>query len=59
MTKALLKAIMTRSGLKNVYLKIQNTAYWNNYKYQRRYFLDPGNVLEIKSCPGNVLEHFL
>ena len=35
MTKALLKAIMTRSGLKSVYLKIQNTAYWNNYKYQR------------------------
>ena len=37
MTKALWKAIMTRSRLKNVYLKNRNTANWNNYKYQRNF----------------------
>ena len=35
MTKALRKATMTRSKLKNFYLKNQNTTNWNNYKYQR------------------------
>ena len=35
MTKAFRKAITTRSRLKNVYLKNQNTTNWNNYKYQR------------------------
>ena len=34
MTKALRKAVMTRSRLKNIYLKHQNTTNWNNYKYQ-------------------------
>ena len=34
MTKALRKASMTRSKLKNLYLKNQNTTNWNNYKYQ-------------------------
>ena len=35
MTKALRKAIMTKSRLKTVYLKNQNTTNWNYYKYQR------------------------
>ena len=34
MTKALRKAIMTRSRLKSIYLKNQNTTNWNNYKSQ-------------------------
>ena len=38
MTKALRKAIMTRSKLKNVYLKNQNTTNWNNFKYQRNFY---------------------
>ena len=33
MTKAVWKAIMTRSRLKNGYLKNQNTTNWNNYNY--------------------------
>ena len=33
MTKALRKAIMTRSRLMKVYLKNQNTTNWNSYKY--------------------------
>ena len=38
MTKALRKAIMTRSRLKKVYLKNQNTTTkWSNYKYQRNF----------------------
>ena len=37
MTKALRKAIMTRSKLKNVYLENQNTTNWNNFKYQRNF----------------------
>ena len=37
MTKALRKAIMTRSRLKKVYLKNQNTTKWSNYKYQRNF----------------------
>ena len=28
---------MTRSSLKNVYLKNQNTTNWNKYKYQRNF----------------------
>ena len=35
MTKALRKAIMTRSRLKNAYLKNQNTTNWNIFKYQQ------------------------
>ena len=34
MAKALPKAIMTRSRLKKVYSKNQNTTNWNNYKNQ-------------------------
>ena len=41
MTKALRKATMTRSTLKNVYLKNQNTTNWNNYKYQRNFCTNP------------------
>ena len=37
MTKALRKAIMTRSILKNVYLKNQNSTNWNNYKYHQKF----------------------
>ena len=37
MTKALRKAIMTRSKLKSIYLKNQNTINWNNYKSQRNF----------------------
>ena len=37
MTKALRKAIMTRSRLKSIYLKNQNTTNWNNYKSQRNF----------------------
>ena len=33
-TKALRKAIMTRPGLKNVYLKTQYCISWENYKKQ-------------------------
>ena len=34
MTKALRKAIMTRSRLKNIYLKRRNEENWVNYKRQ-------------------------
>ena len=34
MTKALRKAIMTRSRLKNAYLKTRNSKNWENYKKQ-------------------------
>ena len=37
MTKALRKAIMTRSSLKNVYLKIENTTNGNKFKYQQNF----------------------
>ena len=37
MTKALRKAIMTRSRLKNIYLENQNITSYNNYKYQRNF----------------------
>ena len=37
MTKALRKAIMTRSRLKNIYLKGQNEENWVNYKRQRNF----------------------
>ena len=37
MTKAHRKAIVTRSRLKNVYLKNQNAINWSNYKYQRSF----------------------
>ena len=37
MTKALRKTIMTRSKLKTVYLKNQNTTNWNNFKHQRNF----------------------
>ena len=37
MTKALRKAIMTRSRIKYVYLENRNTFYWNNYKYQQNF----------------------
>ena len=37
MTKALRKAIMTRSRLKNVYLKTRNSKNWENYKKQRNF----------------------
>ena len=37
MTKALRKAIMTRSKLKTVYFKNQNTINWNNFKHQRNF----------------------
>ena len=37
MTKALRKVIMTRSRLKSIYLKNQNTTNWNNYKSQRNF----------------------
>ena len=37
MTKALRKAIMKRSRLKNICLKNQNTTNWNIYKYQRNF----------------------
>ena len=37
MIKALRKAIMARSRLKNVYLKNPNTTNWNNYKHQRNF----------------------
>ena len=36
MTKALRKAIMTRSRLKNAYLKTRNSKNWENYKKQKR-----------------------
>ena len=35
MTKALRKAIMTRSRLKNAYLKTRNSKNWENYKKQK------------------------
>ena len=35
MTKSLKKAIMTRSRLKNAYLKTRNSKDWENYKKQR------------------------
>ena len=35
MTKALWKAIMTRSKLKNIYLKSRNEKNWVNYKRKR------------------------
>ena len=35
MTKALRKAVMTRSSLQNAYLKTQNSKDWENYKKQR------------------------
>ena len=35
MTKALRKAIMTRSRLKNIYLKSRNEENWVNYKTKR------------------------
>ena len=35
LTKALRKAIMTRSRLKNTYLKTRNNKKWKNYKKQR------------------------
>ena len=37
MKKALRKAIMTKSRLKSIYLKNQNTTNWNNYKSQRNF----------------------
>ena len=37
MAKAFRKVIMTRSRLKNVYLKNQNTTNWNNYKHQQNF----------------------
>ena len=37
MTKALRKAIMTRSRLKNAHLKTQNSKNWENYKKQRNF----------------------
>ena len=37
MTKAPRKAMMTRSRLKNVFLKNQNTTSWNYCKYQRNF----------------------
>ena len=37
MTKALRKKIMTSSGLKNFYLKNQNTTYYNINKYQQNF----------------------
>ena len=37
MTKALRKAIMTRSRLKNAYLKTRNSKNWENYKKQRNF----------------------
>ena len=37
MTKALRKAIMTRSSLKNIYLKSRNEENWVNYKRQRNF----------------------
>ena len=37
MTKALRKAIMTRSRLKNAYLKTPNSKNWENYKKQRNF----------------------
>ena len=38
MTKALRKAIMARSRLKNENLKIRNIENWENYKKQRHFF---------------------
>ena len=38
MTKALRKAIMTRSRLKNENLKIRDSKNWENYKKQRHFF---------------------
>ena len=35
MTKALRKAIMVRSRLKNVYFNTRNSKNWENYKTQR------------------------
>ena len=40
MTKALRKAIITSSRLKNVYLKNQNTTNWNNYNYERNFCIN-------------------
>ena len=37
MTKALRKAIMARSLLKNAYLKTRNSKNWGNYKKQRKF----------------------
>ena len=37
MTKALRKALMTRSRLKNAYLKTRNSKNWENYKKQRNF----------------------
>ena len=37
MTKALRKAIMARSLLKNAYLKTRNSKNWGNYKKQRNF----------------------
>ena len=36
MTQTLQKAIMTRSRLRNVYLKNQKTTNWNNYKHHQQ-----------------------
>ena len=38
MTKALRKAIMTRSRFKNAYLKTRNGKNWENYKKQRNFY---------------------
>ena len=38
MTRALSKAIMTRSRFKNVYLKDQDTTNLNNYKYHQNVY---------------------
>ena len=40
MTKALRKTIMTRSRLKNAYLKTRNSKNWENYKKQRNFCTD-------------------
>ena len=40
MTKALRKAIMARSRLKNAYLKTGNSKNWENYKKQRNFCTD-------------------
>ena len=38
MNKALRKAVMTRSRLKNIYLKTRNNENWDKYKKQRNFF---------------------
>ena len=40
MTKALRKAIMTRSRLQNAYLKTRNSKNWENYKKQRNFCIN-------------------